>query len=101
MVRYRRTMEAQLIEVPKPPRRHTFADVVALGDAVHAELIEDEVVIQAAPDIAHGGAAGQVAYEVIGPFQRGRGGPGGWWILAEVDVLLGDDVVRPDLLGFK
>lgn len=49
----------------------------------------------------HGGAAVQVAIELGNPFQRGRGGPGGWWFLAEVDVALGDDVVRPDLLGLR
>ena len=31
----------------------------------------------------------------------GRGGPGGWWILLEVDVQLSEhDVVRPDLAGW-
>jgi Uma2 family endonuclease len=38
------------------------------------------------------------------PFQHqhGRGGPGGWWILPEVDVRLAPhDVVRPDLAGWR
>jgi Uma2 family endonuclease len=38
------------------------------------------------------------------PFQRkpGGGGPGGWWIATEVEVLLqGDEVVRPDVLGWR
>lgn len=37
-------------------------------------------------------------------YQRktGRGGPGGWWIPTEVEVLLnGRDVVRPDVLGWR
>lgn len=38
-----------------------------------------------------------------GPFDDddGRGGPGGWWILpeVEVEVELGADVVRPDVAG--
>lgn len=36
-------------------------------------------------------------------FQRksGGGGPGGWWILTEVELLLsGDEIVRPDVLGW-
>ena len=39
---------------------------------------------------------------VGGPYDRahGRGGPGGWWILAEVDVrLTSHDIVRPDVSG--
>jgi Uma2 family endonuclease len=38
------------------------------------------------------------------PFQRkpGGGGPGGWWIATEVEVLLqSDEVVRPDVLGWR
>ncbi len=39
-----------------------------------------------------------------GPYDDddGRGGPGGWWILLEVDVRLSPhDVVRPDLAGWR
>jgi Uma2 family endonuclease len=39
-----------------------------------------------------------------GPYDDddGRGGPGGWWILLEVDVRFGlHDVVRPDLAGWR
>jgi len=36
-----------------------------------------------------------------GPFQAGRGGPGGWWILDEPEVHLTDDVVVPDLAGWR
>src|SRR5579872_4143303 len=32
----------------------------------------------------------------------GGGGPGGWWIATEVEVLLEtEDVVRPDVLGWR
>lgn len=31
-----------------------------------------------------------------------RGGPGGWWILLEVDVRLGrQDILRPDVVGWR
>ena len=46
---------------------------------------------------ALGGAIGK-------PFDDddGRGGPGGWWILLEVDVRLTEhDIVRPDLAGWR
>jgi len=39
--------------------------------------------------------------DLIGPFDRGRGGPGGWWILVEPELHLGDDVVVPDLAGWR
>lgn len=36
-------------------------------------------------------------------YQREPGGPGlgGWWIATQVEVLLGSDVVRPDVLGWR
>ena len=37
----------------------------------------------------------------LGPFDRGRGGPGGWWILAEPELHLGPDVLVPDLAGWR
>lgn len=35
------------------------------------------------------------------PFQRGRGGPGGWWILDEPELHLGEHVLVPDLAGWR
>ncbi|EYF02550.1 Hypothetical protein CAP_6757 [Chondromyces apiculatus DSM 436] len=35
------------------------------------------------------------------PFSRGRGGPGGWQILHEPELHLGEDVVVPDLAGWR
>jgi len=41
--------------------------------------------------------------DIGGPFHRGRGGPGGWWILDEPELHLGSDpdIVVPDLAGWR
>ena len=41
--------------------------------------------------------------DLLNPFQRGRGGPGGWWILDEPEVhfVRNIEVVVPDLAGWK
>jgi Uma2 family endonuclease len=40
--------------------------------------------------------------ELGGPFQRGRGGPGGWWILDEPEIHLVElEPVVPDLAGWR
>lgn len=36
-----------------------------------------------------------------GPFHKGKGGPGGWWILDEPEIQLGPDVVVPDIAGWR
>ena len=33
--------------------------------------------------------------------ERGRGGPGGWWVLDEPELHLGAHVVVPDLAGWR
>ena len=39
--------------------------------------------------------------ELIAPFSRGRGGPGGWRNLTEPELHLGDDVLVPDFGGWR
>jgi len=36
-----------------------------------------------------------------GAFHRGRGGPGGWILLYEPELHLGEDVMVPDLAGWR
>ena len=36
-----------------------------------------------------------------GPFDHGRGGPGGWRILFEPELHLGNDVAVPDVAGWR
>ena len=84
-------------------KRHaTYADILALDDGVHAEIIDGDLVIRAHPSPEHADAMGSLLDAVFGPYRRGRGGPGGWWILPEVDVQLPTgDCVRPDLSGWR
>lgn len=80
----------------------TAADLAALPDEVHAEVIGGEIVEKAAPSYEHGDAQSSLAELLKPPFQRGRGGPGGWWIATEVEILLEThEVYRPDLVGWR
>lgn len=66
------------------------------------ELIGGDLIRKATPSGEHGDAQAGVVGAVRAPFQRlpNRGGPGGWWIASEVEVLLeSGDVVRPDVAG--
>jgi Uma2 family endonuclease len=81
----------------------TVADLLALPDDVRAELWDGELTFVPPPSAEHGrGQVGMVG-AIAEPFdlRHGRGGPGGWWILTEVDVALLGDVVRPDLAGWR
>jgi Uma2 family endonuclease len=83
---------------------HTVADWLAQPVEARVELIDGELVEKAAPTFEHGRAQGHTAGALGGPFDRrvgGPGGPGGWWIATEVDVLLDGRGYRPDLAGWR
>ena len=86
-------------------RRATIEDFWAIPeeDRFH-EFLGGEVVPKAAPTAEHADAQGGILGAIRSPYQRatGRGGPGGWWILPEVEVLPGSvDLVRPDIAGWR
>ena len=80
----------------------TYADLVALGPDVRAEVIRGVVTVTPSPSPSHQSAVGNLHADLLGPFQRGRGGPGGWWFIQDVDVSFGrHDIVRPDITGWR
>ncbi|MCA9607446.1 MAG: Uma2 family endonuclease [Myxococcales bacterium] len=85
-------------------RRATFEDLLSLPEEARAEVLAGTIVTSPAPLPRHSRAQGALRRYIGGPFDDddGFGGPGGWWILLEVDVRLGPhDVVRPDLAGWR
>ncbi len=88
----------------QPAKRGSYEDLLALPEGVRAEIIEGSLVLPPAPRPRHSYAQGSLVRTIGGPFDGddGRGGPGGWWILGEVDVGLSKhDIVRPDVAGWK
>jgi Uma2 family endonuclease len=86
-------------------RKATLEDLWAIPEARRFhELIGGELIEKAAPTGEHGGAQASIVGAIHPPFHRGsgRGGPGGWWIATEVEVLLLEtEVVRPDVVGWR
>lgn len=84
-------------------RRARYEDLMALPGTVRAEILDGEISTLPAPRPRHSKPQGALRRFIGGPFDDddGFGGPGGWWVFVEVDVQLGDDVVRPDLCGWQ
>ncbi len=85
-------------------RKASLAEFWAIPEASRFhELIAGELIEKAAPSGEHGDAQAGIVGALRSPFQRGsgRGGPGGWWIQSEVEVRLGDEIVRPDVVGWR
>lgn len=83
------------------PRRATYADIVALPEGVVGELIDGVLHTQARPAGPHSFVASGLGIDLGGPFDRGRGGPGGWYIVDEPELHFGEDVLVPDLAGWR
>jgi Uma2 family endonuclease len=86
----------------KPAKRiATYEDVLAAPENKVAEIIEGELVLSPRPSGPHTVASSALIEELGPPFKRGRGGPGGWIILAEPEVHLDGNVLVPDLAGWR
>ncbi|HXW05947.1 MAG TPA: Uma2 family endonuclease [Vicinamibacterales bacterium] len=79
----------------------TYDDLVRVPDHLVAEIVGAELFATPRPTARHARAASVLGMDLGGPFDRGRGGPGGWWILDEPELHLSDDVVVPDLAGWR
>ena len=89
---------------PRKQARATPSDFLAIPEERRFhELIAGEIVEKAAPSAEHATTQLEVGSRLIGPFGRHppSGGPGGWWFMTEVEVRFGDDVCRPDVVGWR
>jgi Uma2 family endonuclease len=82
-------------------RRATYADVLSAPANMIAEVIDGELRVQPRPAKAHTAAATALGEELGPPFKRGKGGPGGWILLDEPELHLREDIVVPDLAGWR
>jgi Uma2 family endonuclease len=93
------------VSKPAPKREpKTIADWLALPENARFELIDGELIEKAAPTFEHGAAQSLIAATLAAAFHRssgGPGGPGGWWIVTEVDILLDGRGYRPDVSGWR
>jgi len=68
----------------------------------HAEIVRGTLYVMPRPAPRHANAATVLAGDLSGPFQRRRGGPGGWWILFEPELhLIELEPIVPDLAGWR
>ncbi|WP_437869884.1 Uma2 family endonuclease [Sorangium sp. So ce363] len=89
-------------------RRATYADLEAVPPHKVAELIGGVLRVTPRPAPRHANAASSLGADLHGAFQRGRGGPGGWWILDEPELHFPDphapgeiDALVPDIAGWR
>ncbi len=83
----------------------TVAELLAIpeGERFH-EVIDGELVQKAMPSWSHGRTQTRLGGRLSDPYDRppGRRGPGGWWLVTEVEIELeAHQVYRPDISGWR
>jgi hypothetical protein len=74
--------------VSAPARRPaTYQDVLALPEHEIGEIIDGELIVSSRPAHRHARASSRLGGMLDGPFDRGSGGPGGWIILDEPELI--------------
>lgn len=65
------------------------------------EIIDGELIVTPRPSGEHSNAAFALSAQIGPPYRFGRGGPGGWIILYEPEVKFEEDILVPDLAGWR
>lgn len=79
----------------------TYEDLFDLPENIVGEIIHGQLITHPRPAFKHAVAISALSSELVGAFQKGRSGPGGWWILREPELHLGLDILVPNLVGWR
>ncbi|SDZ87745.1 Uma2 family endonuclease [Rubrimonas cliftonensis] len=89
------------VQTPSIKRPATYQDVLDAPPNMVAELIRGALHLQPRPRPRHSRAITRLGVKLGGPFDADEGGPGGWTILIEPELHLGEEVLVPDLAGWQ
>jgi Uma2 family endonuclease len=95
------------IDWARPPaerrglKRATYEDVLNAPEHKVAEILDGELFLSPRPSNRHAAATSRLGIS-LGSFDDSQGTPpGGWWLLDEPELHLGDDVLVPDIGGWR
>jgi Uma2 family endonuclease len=85
------------------PKSSLYDQLLELPEILIGEIIDGQLHTHPRPGGKHILISSNVGSELHGPFQKGKNGPGGWWILQEPEVHLSldNEVAVPDLAGWR
>ena len=79
----------------------TYQDVLDAPPHLVAEVLHGALHTHPRPAIPHARAASALGSKIGGPFDYDADGPGGWWIFDEPELHLAEDIIVPDLAGWR
>ena len=91
-------MAIMALPVIKPA---SYEDLFDLPENMVGEIIAGRLVTHPRPAPRHARVYSALGGQIWNPFDAGRDGPGGWWILDEPELHLERDILVPDIAGWK
>jgi Uma2 family endonuclease len=83
------------------PTLRIYEELRAVPSHLVAEIIGGRLVTHPLPALRHSAASAVLIRKLVGPFQDDPDGPGGWVFFNEPELHLGEDVVVPDVAGWR
>ena len=84
-----------------PTRRATYQHVLDAPSHRVAEIVDGTLYINPRPPTLQALAKTRLSAGLGNAFCFGRGGPGGWLIMYEPELHLGEDILVPDVAGWR
>ncbi len=82
-------------------RKAVYDDLYNIPENMTGEIIDGELFVTPRPSTEHVYVASNLGGEIVPPYKFGRGGPGGWVILHEPEISFAENILVPDLTGWK
>jgi Uma2 family endonuclease len=84
-------------------KRKLYEELIALPNGLRGEILNEQLYAHPRPSGLHGLVSSNLHAEINSSYHRGRGGPGGWWIIYEPEVhfQLDQEVLVPDIAGWR
>jgi Uma2 family endonuclease len=82
-------------------RRATYEDVLNAPEHKVAEIIDGVLYLSPRPAVEHGIATTELVTDLNTTLRKARGGPEGWWFVVEPELHFGEDVLVPDIAGWR
>ncbi len=82
-------------------KKATYDDLYDIPENMIGEIIDGELHTMPRPSPKHAKITSELGAEIIYSYRFGRGGPGGWIILDEPEIRLGEHTLVPDIAGWK
>jgi len=83
-------------------KRPAYKDLYKIPENMTGEIINGELVVTPRPSRKHGYSTTALGAAVVPSYQFGRGGGlGGWVIIIEPEIGFGENIMVPDIAGWK